>query len=133
VPTAALQDAGWRVRDAHDVTSSYDRFVEYIGASTGEFSICKNGYVATQSGWFSDRSAAYLAAGRPVVMQDTGYSRHLPCDEGLLAFSTLEEAAAAIDRVHSDYARHARAALVVAREALDSRVVLSRFLAELGL
>ena len=89
VPRDELREAGWLVRDAHDVTISYDTFRDYIGASAGEFSVCKNGYVATTSGWFSDRSAAYLASGRPgpVVMQDTGFSAHLPCGVGLFAVS----------------------------------------------
>lgn len=132
IPTDRLAKAGWRVQSAHDVTHSYDRFVDYITASRGEFSVCKSGYVVTNSGWFSDRSAAYLACGRPVVMQETGFSAHLPCGEGLFAVRTVDEAVAAIEAIESDYQRHASAAREIAVEHLGADRVLGRFLAELG-
>jgi hypothetical protein len=128
-----LEGNGWRVRAAHDVTVTYDSYLRYLGESSGEFSVCKHGYVATNSGWFSDRSAGYLASGRPVVMQETGFSDHLPCGAGLFAVRTAEEAAAAIDRVMSDYARHRQAARDVAAEHLDAARVLGKFLSEVGL
>lgn len=133
IPTERLMNAGWRIRDAHRVTISFDTFVDYIRASRGEFSVCKNGFVATNSGWFSDRSAAYLANGRPVVMQETGFSNHLPCGRGLFAVRTVDEAAAAIDQISSDYSQHAKWAREVAREYLDTPKVLGRFLHELGI
>ncbi len=133
VPRDRLVNAGWKLRDAHDVTSSFDVFRDYIGESAGEFSVCKSGYVRTGTGWFSDRSAAYLAAGRPVVLQETGFSAHLPCGEGLFAVRDMDEAADALDEVIGDYYRHAKGALTVARESLDARVVPGRFLDELGL
>lgn len=132
-PTAELIEAGWRVRDAHAVTRSFDSFVAYIHASAGEFSLCKHGYVATNSGWFSDRGAAYLASGRPVVMQDTGFGMHLPCGRGLFAVRTVEEAAAALDTIAGDYARHMKWARHIAVEFLDARRVLGTFLGEIGL
>jgi hypothetical protein len=131
VPREELEAAGWRVRDAHEVTVSFDSFRNYIRSSRGEFSVCKSGYVATNSGWFSDRSAAYLAAARPVVMQETGFSEHLPCGEGLFAVSSVDEAAAALDDIESDYAHHAARAREIAFEILDARKVLGRFLDEL--
>ncbi|MGH2755972.1 MAG: hypothetical protein ACRDLB_16280, partial [Actinomycetota bacterium] len=107
IPADRLESQGWLMRDAHEVTRSFTRFKDYVRASRGEFGVCKNGFVATRSGWFSDRSAAYLAAGRPVVLQDTGFSEHLPCGEGLFAVATAEEAADAIDLIEADYDRHA--------------------------
>jgi hypothetical protein len=107
--------------------------VQYIRDSKGEFTVCKNVFVATNSGWFSDRSAAYLAAGRPVVMQETGFSQHLPCGRGLFAVHTIEEAASAIEEINRDYNRHSRWARQLAREYLAANVVLGKFLGELGL
>jgi hypothetical protein len=132
VPHDRLREAGWAVRDAHGVTISFDSFRDYIAGSMGEFSVCKSGYVVTRTGWFSDRSAAYLAAGRPVVLQDTGFSRHLPTGAGLFAPTTVEEAADAADRIRKDLDRHSRAAVEIGRDHLEAAVVLSRFLAELG-
>ena len=133
IPRDELTAAGWRIRSAHDVTISYDAYRDYIAASRGEFSVAKHIYVATHSGWFSDRSAAYLAAGRPVVLQETGFSQHLPCGRGLFAASTPGEAAAALDEISGDYARHSAWAREVAREHLDARVVLRRVLSDLGI
>jgi hypothetical protein len=131
-PHAALAAAGWRVRRAHEVTASFDAYRDYIRDSAGEFSVCKNVYVETWSGWFSDRSAAYLAGGRPVVLQDTGFSAHLPCGRGLFAVRTADEAAAALDVIVGDYARQSRWAREVADEHLDAAKVLSRFLRDVG-
>jgi len=128
IPVRRLTGAGWRLRNAHHVTASYDSFLAYVRASAGEFSVCKHGYVGTNSGFFSDRSAAYLARGRPVNLQETGFSDHLPCGRGLLAVSTLEGAADAIAAVSSDYTRHARWAREVAAEHLDARNVLRTLL-----
>ena len=133
VPLARLEEAGWRVRDAHEVTASFDTFRDYIRASRGEFGVCKNVFVETRSGWFSDRSAAYLASGRPVVLQDTGFGEHLPCGRGLFAVGTVEEAAAALEEINRDYVRHSEWAREVAAEHLDASKVLGRFLGELGL
>jgi hypothetical protein len=90
-------------------------------------------FVATRSGWFSDRSALYLASARPVVIQDTGIGRILPCGEGLFAVGSVEEAAEAIRSIGADYRRHAEAARAIAAEYLDTRVVLTRFLREIGI
>lgn len=131
-PVGRLRAAGWRVRDANDISRSVDSYWRYIAGSRGEFSVCKNVFVATNCGWFSDRSAVYLASGRPVVLQDSGYSAYLPCGKGLFAVGSAGEAAEAIDRIEADYEMHARGARAVAEEFLDARVVLGRFLRELG-
>jgi hypothetical protein len=132
-PTAMLQERGWRVVSGHQTTISFDSFAEYIHRSFAEFSVCKNVFVALQTGWFSDRSAAYLASGRPVVQQDTGFSRHLPCGAGLFAVKTVAEAAQALEEIRARPEYHARQARAVACEQLDARLVLGKFLHELGL
>lgn len=131
-PVAKLRKGGWRIRDAHEVTRSVDSFRAYISGSLAEFSVCKNGYVATNSGWFGDRSAAYLASGRPVVQQETGFSQHLPCGEGLFAVADLDEAVAALDEIAADHERHSKAALEIAKEFLSADRVLTRFLESIG-
>lgn len=132
LPRQRLMDAGWRIQDAHEVSMSLDSFWVYIENSRGEFSVCKNVFVATNSGWFGDRAAVYLASGRPVVMQETGFSAHLPCGEGLFAVHTVDQAAAAIDEINSSYERHSSAAREIAHEYLGGQRVLGRFLEELG-
>jgi hypothetical protein len=131
IPRARLIEAGWAIQPAHEVSSTYDRFAGYLADSRGEFSVCKHGYVALKTGWFSDRSAAYLASGRPVILQDTGFSAHLPCGRGLLSVDSVEEAADAIRQVEADYALHSRAARDIAREYLDASVQLTRVLNDL--
>jgi hypothetical protein len=131
-PAQSLIENGWILRSAHQITYSYDSFNNYVTSSMGEFSVCKNVFVSTNSGWFSDRSAVYLAMGKPVVLQETGFSEHLPVGEGLFAVETVEEAEDAINEIISDPKRHSRAARNIAVEYLDTEVVLKRFLSELG-
>jgi hypothetical protein len=124
-----LEQSGWSVCDAGtaigmDVTA----YREYIRASRGEFSVAKNAYVLSRSGWFSDRSVCYLAAGLPVVLQDTGFSAWLPTGRGLLAYRTLEEAADCLQRVAGDYASHRQAARALAAEVFAHDVVLPKLL-----
>lgn len=133
LPTDRLRREGWRVRDAHQVTISVDSYWEYIACSRGEFTVCKNGYVKANTGWFSDRGSAYLASGRPVIQQDTGFSTHLPCGEGLMAVRTSEEAAAAIEEIVGDYERHSKRAREIALEHLDATKVLGGMLDQLGI
>ena len=109
-------------------TRTADAYRDLIAGSRGELSAAKHVYVAMRTGWFSCRSACYLAASRPVVVQDTGFSSHLPVGAGLLAFSTPDEAAAGLEEVAGDYARHASAAREVARECFGSDRVLARLL-----
>jgi hypothetical protein len=106
---------------------------DYLQCSRGELSVAKNLYVATRSGWFSCRSACYLAAGRPVVVQDTGFSQVLPTGEGLFAFADGQEAGSAIDVVESNYSFHSGAAREFAAEFLDARRVLGSVLERIGL
>ena len=96
--------------------------------STAELGVAKTGYVRSRCGWFSDRSACYLAAGRPVLAQATGFEDHLPTGRGLLSFRTTDEAAAGVEALRRDYVRHARAAHDLAREHFDSDRVLRRLL-----
>jgi hypothetical protein len=104
-----------------------------VRASRAEFSVARDMHVRLRSGWFSERDACYLAAGRPVVAQDTGFGDVLPTGEGLLAWTTLDEAVAAIEEVESDYARHAREARELAQEYFAAEKVLSKMLEDLGL
>jgi hypothetical protein len=129
-PRALLTRKGWRLVNPVDVCPDVDGFRRYTETSKAEWGVAKNGYVQGQSGWFSERSARYLAAGRPVVIQDTGFSRVLPTGEGILPFTTIDEAAAGIRAVERDWQRHARAARALAEEFFDSAVVLSRLLEE---
>ena len=133
VPFEELSRSGWIIRKSHVVTASFDAFTDYIRASRGEFTVCKNVFVETNSGCFSDKSAVYLASGRPVVMQDTGFSSHLPCGEGLLAVRSVEEAAAAIDEIMGDYVRHSKKAREIASEYLDAPKVVGRLLHDIGI
>ena len=131
-PTARLKERGWRVVSGHQTTISFDSFATYIRGSLAEFSVCKNVFVALETGWFSDRAAAYLASGRPVVQQDTGFSRHLPCGAGLFAVKNVEEAAHALEEINSRPAYHSKMARAIACEHLEARQVLGGFLHEFG-
>jgi hypothetical protein len=121
---------GWNVADPAVVCPDLDSYRQYIESSKAEWSVAKNGYVVGQPGWFSCRSACYLAAGRPVIVQDTGFGSVLPVGEGLLSFTTLEEAVAAIREVDADYARHAKAARAIAETYFDAALVLTRLVNE---
>jgi hypothetical protein len=126
-PTAPIERLlrhGWRVVSPDVVCPDVDSYRDYITSSRGEWSVAKHGYVVGQAGWFSCRSACYLAAGRPVVVQDTGFADVLPVGEGIVAFRTLEEAVAGLAEVESSYARHSRAARAIAEEYFDSTRVL---------
>jgi hypothetical protein len=119
---------GWRVVDSILVSATAEDYHAYITSSRGELSVAKNVYVATRSGWFSCRSVCYLAAGRPAVLQDTGFSRVVPTGEGLLAFADATGAGAARRAVEDDDVRHAAAARLVAVDVIDSDVVLAELL-----
>jgi hypothetical protein len=127
-----LRSRGWNVRHALDFSTDLDEYRCYIASSRGEFTVAKDQNVRFRSGWFSDRSATYLAAGRPVVTQDTGFGDLFPTGAGLFAFSAIEDVVEAIKAINADYATHSRAAADIAREFFDSDVVLSRLLDELG-
>jgi GT2 family glycosyltransferase len=123
---------GWRVTDAMAISGDIDRYRSYISGSQAEFTVAKEQNVALRSGWFSDRSATYLAAGRPVVTQETGFSNVLPTGGGLHAFSTPAQAAEAVEAICTDYARARRDAGEIAREYFSSDVVLGELLSAVG-
>lgn len=124
---------GWLLTDAHQASYSFAHFKAHINRSRAEFSVCKHMYTATNSGWFSDKSAAYLASGRPVILQETGFSAYLPVGEGLFSFKTPDEARAAIEEVNRNYGFHAKKAVELAGGYLEARTVFARFLAGLGI
>src|SRR5262245_4933824 len=129
----ALANNGWIVRDPQLLAGTPHQYQEFIRESKAEFGVAKSGYVVSRCGWFSDRSACYLASGRPVLAQDTGFCAYLPCGDGLFSFNTCNAALAAIESINADYDRHARAARSIAVEYFESDRVLSKLLAEVGL
>ena len=131
-PVDRWRDSGWSVIDSGSISATVEDYSEYIVRSRGEFSVAKNVYAATRSGWFSCRSACYLAAGRPVIVQETGWSDLIPSGEGLMAFGDLEEAASCIRAVEEEYERHSSAARRVAGSHFDATVVLGDLLNRIG-
>ena len=129
-PQELITHAGWRVVDAIEACGDLDSYRHYIESSKAEWSVAKQAYVLGRPGWFSERSACYLAAGRPVLVQDTGFGETLPVGEGILSFSTLPEAASAIREVQANYTRHAQAARAIAEAYFDSDVILTRLIDE---
>ena len=127
-----LRQSGWTLVDPRGAAGTPDRYRRFVRGSHAEIGIAKSGYVASRSGWFSDRSACYLASGRPVLAQDTGFGRALPTGEGLLTFSTEDEAIGGIEAIQSDYERHRRAARDIAVQHLDSNRVLTNLLQHVG-
>jgi hypothetical protein len=126
-----LESHEWRTRDAAAFSLDLNPYREYIGRSRGEFTVAKDQNVRLRSGWFSDRSASYLACGRPVVTQETGFSNILPTGRGLFGFSSMKDIEDAVAQINADYAGHARAARTIARECFDYRVVLGAMVAHL--
>jgi hypothetical protein len=129
---ALLERNGWRLVDPKRVAGTPDAYRSYIQGSKAEICIAQNIYVATRSGWISDRSLCYLASGKPVLAQDTGFSDNYPVGEGLIAFSTLDEAAAGVEEIERNYERHSRAARELAEEHFDAGKVMGRLLDRLG-
>jgi hypothetical protein len=125
-PRDLLRERGWAVRDPLAVTCDPWAYQRYLAGSKAEFGVAKHGYVEGRCGWFSERSAAYLASGRPVVVQETGFSDWLAAGEGVLAFGSPEEAAAAVAEVGRRYELHCRQARAIAEEFFDARRVLAR-------
>lgn len=129
-PVDHLCNHGWRVIDAYSVSSDPWAYRDYLANSLGEWSVAKNSYVASKSGWFSCRTACYLALGVPAVVQGTGFDRLIPTGEGLFGFSNPDEAIEGIEAVVRDPVRHARAAKDIAREYFDSNKVLNRLIGD---
>jgi hypothetical protein len=131
-PKQQIREYGWNVVSADDSAITVDSYRNYILRSRGEFTVAKNVFVATNSGWIGDREAYYMATGRPVVLQDTGFGAHFPVGRGVFAVRTVEEAACAIDSINSDFDNHSKAAHELANEFFSARKVLAKFLGELG-
>lgn len=127
-----LESKGWRVRRALDFSTDPEAYRQYIVDSRGEWTVAKDQNVRLRSGWFSDRAATYLASGRPVVSQETGFSNLLPTGCGLFGFSTVEEAAEAIEEINSNYSKHSRCASEIAREEFEAEKVLTKLLRQAG-
>jgi glycosyltransferase involved in cell wall biosynthesis len=132
-PRERWRQRGWSVLEAQTVSRTAGDYRAYVQGSRGEFSVAKNVYAATRCGWFSCRSVCYLAAGRPVVAQDTGFAEIIPTGRGLLAFSDLESAAEALAAVEANYGEHQEAARTLARRHFASDVVLGKLLEQVGL
>jgi len=124
----ALRTHGWELADPAEVAATPDAYCDFVRGSKSEIGIAKSGYVVSRCGWFSDRSACYLASGRPVIAQETGFSRHVPTGAGLFSFATIDDVLSAVDEVNGNYDRQARAAREIAEEYFDSDVVLPRLL-----
>jgi hypothetical protein len=126
-----LKSNGWRITDASFTTDPWV-YAQYVKGSRGEFTVARDLNVRLRSGWFSERSACYLAAGRPVITQDTGFGTVLPTGEGLFAFNMMDEALAAFEAVNADYDRHSRRARAIAEEYFRAETVLGTLLDQLG-
>ena len=128
-----LTSKGWKVVDALALSRDLLPYRRYVRASRGEFTVAKDQNIRLRSGWFSDRSACYLAAGRPVITQETGFSKVLPTGQGLFPFLRLDDVLSAMDMIRSDYARQSRAALEIASEYFAAEKVAGTLLAQAGL
>ncbi len=129
---ALLESNKWRLADPVHVSRDMARYNHYIRESRGEFTVAKDQNIRLRSGWFSDRSACYLAAGRPVINQETGFSHHLPTGRGLFSFQTMDDILSAIDAIESDYAGHCRAAREIAEQYFAAEKVLGDIMDQLG-
>jgi hypothetical protein len=122
----------WVLHDPYLYAGDPHSYREFIQLSRGEFSVAKGGYVKSNSGWVSDRTACYLASGKPALVQSTGFEPHLPVGRGLLTFGTMAEAVAGLEDIDANYEQHCRAARRLAEERFDASVVLRRMLAVAG-
>jgi hypothetical protein len=129
-PRNCLRSKGWILRDSLDITHDPWTYQQYLQESKAEFSVAKHGYVSSGSGWFSERSAAYLASGRPVLLQDTGYTHWLEAGSGIIPFTTPDEALSGIEEINGRYEFHCQAARAIAEEYFDSDKVLNRLIKE---
>ena len=128
---AVLGAHGWRITDPLAVSIDPWRYRDYLRGSRGEFTVAKDLNIRLRSGWFSDRAACYLAAGRPAVVQDTAWTKYVPAGKGLFAFNTMEEALAGLDEVMSDPIKHRDAAYDIAREYLAPDRVLPKMIEDI--
>jgi len=123
---------GWRFHSPLQLSVDYWLYRDYVRHSKGEFTVAKDQYVRLNTGWFSDRSACYLAAGRPVIIQQSGFTQHYGNDGGLFAFNSIREIVEAVKAINADYARHSRAARYIAREVFEAEKVLGSLLDRTG-
>ena len=128
-----LHRHGWRQADSAAISADVNQYRHYIQQSRGEFTVARDQYVRPNTGWFSDRSACYLAAGRPVITQETGFSKVLPTGKGLFGFRTMDDILAALDTIESDYAGNCRAAREIAAEYFAAEKVIGSLMARAGL
>ncbi len=128
-----LTENGWQQVDSVKVSKDINYYRQYIQQSRGEFTVARDQYVRPNTGWFSDRSVCYLAAGRPVITQETGFSKFLPTGKGLFPFKTMEDILAAVDEIESDYEENCRAAREIAEEYFDAEKVVGSLMARAGL
>ena len=128
-----LESRGWDLVDALPLTTGILPYRDYIFSSDGEFTVAKDQNIRLRTGWFSERSASYLTAGKPVITQDTGFGRVLPTGEGLFAFQTMDDIVSAFKAIESDYERHSRAARAIAEEYFRAETVLGKMIDEIGL
>jgi hypothetical protein len=133
VPKEQLVNNGWKIKQADDISVSVESYLEYIKGSKGEFSVAKNVFVDTWSGWFGDRPAYYMSFGKPVILQDTGWSEYLPPGEGLFSFSNMVEAIDAIYAINDDYDRHSKRAREIAFDHFEANKVIKNFLNTVGI
>ena len=132
-PTEELRALGWIILEAGDVLPDHRSYHEFLRTSKAEWSVAKHGYVAARTGWFSCRTACYLALGRPAVVQETGWSEFIPAGDGLLAFSTLDEAVDAIADINDHYSEHQAAARALAEQFFEAKKVCADLLTQAGL
>ncbi len=128
----AMNLNGWKLLDPERLCSTPEKYQAFVQESKAEFGLAKSGYVRSRSGWFSDRSACYLASGRPVLAQATGFEWHLPVGNGLFSFRNCDDALAAIESLNARYGKHARDARALAVEMFDSAKVLKAILDAVG-
>jgi hypothetical protein len=128
-----IRSQGWHVIDGATQSETMDGYADFIRGSRGEFTVAKDIYVRLNSAWFSDRSVCYLASGRPVIMQETGFSKFAPVGEGLFAFRDHDEAVAALNEIERDYPHHQRAARRIAERHFDARVLVGDIVRTAGL
>jgi hypothetical protein len=129
---ALLEENGWELVDPVEVAPDPESYLRFVQGSRAEFTVAKGIYVDLNTGWLGDRTACYLASGKPALVQDTGLAGHYPLGEGLIAYSTLQEAVAGVRAIERDYNRHAHAARSLAEQHFDARLVLGQLLEELG-
>jgi len=128
-----LNSNGWHQKDSLQISGDIERYRSYIQESRGEFTVARDQYVRPNTGWFSDRTACYLACGRPVITQETGFSKFLPTGKGLFSFKSMKDILAAVDRIESDYEGNCKAAREIASEFFEAEKVLGDLMGRAGL